>query len=111
MNATQKTEVRVTATSAMVSILHMNQRVDSRNKLSAEVLVFRNLLNLCRNTSSFWNALMVTMPAMEEVMWWMTGAFSWLSSRLVSFTPWCIVQSITITIKMMATKARVNQGM
>ena len=41
MNATQKTEVRVTATSAMVSILHMNQRVDSRNKLSAEVLVFR----------------------------------------------------------------------
>ena len=69
------------------------------------------IMYLSMKTSSFWKALMVTMPAMEEVMWWMTGAFSWLSSRLVSFTPWCIVQSITITTKMMATKARVNQGM
>ena len=41
LKPTQKMEVRVMATSAMVSILHMNQRVDSRNKVSAEVLVFR----------------------------------------------------------------------
>ena len=62
-------------------------------------------------TSSFWKALMVTMPAMEEVMWWMTGAFSWLSSRLVSLTPWCIVQSMRTTLKTMIKKAMVNQGM
>ena len=59
---------------------------------------------------SFWKLLMETMPAMEEVMWWRTGAFISLSSFLVSWTPLFIVMSRKMTTARMIRKGKVKTG-
>ena len=55
-------------------------------------------------TSSLPNPLMMVTPDMEEVMWWMTGDFSMLSSFLASRMPEFMVKSSSRKSRKMITK-------
>lgn len=102
--ATVTVAARVMVRRARVSIRHMNHLWASRNRESAAMCLLRCWLNRALKTSSLPNPLMMVTPDMEEVMWWMTGDFSMLSSFLASRMPEFMVKSSSRKSRKMITK-------